>query len=626
LSRDRKLRLKRVLLVGYNNESDIPRQEVVLLKSHNCGELNRKYVGEKVTLAGWVDRRRDHGGLIFIDLRDTGGIVQVVFNPELSKPTHKIANGMRNEFVIRVSGEVALRPPGTENPKLATGDVEVIVDKTEILNPSKTPPFYINEDIEVEEGLRLKYRYLDLRRAKMKENLLLRHRAVKYIRDFLVAKGFIEIETPILIKSTPEGARDYLVPSRIHSGKFYALPQSPQQLKQLLMVAGVEKYFQVAKCFRDEDTRADRQPEFTQLDIEMSFIEEEDILSLLEELFTSMIETVMPDMQVKKPFPRLNYADAMERYGTDKPDLRFGLEIGDLTDIAEKSEFSIFRSVIADGGKVKGICAPGCANYTRKQLDELNKMVQELGAAGLVTISLGDSKGDLDDLTIEVVKSVAAKFLSLEQIKEISKRLGATMGDLLLIIAGRPEVANLALGELRLTIGHRLNLAASNLLTFAFIVNFPLLNRDEVTGRWGPMHHPFTAPRDEGVSLLDTAPEKARGKHYDMVCNGCEIAGGSLRIYTSQLQRKVFKLLGYSDKEVEENFGHLLEAFDYGAPPHGGIAAGIDRLVMILAREETIREVIAFPKSQNATDLTFNAPSPVTDEQLAELHLRLREE
>jgi len=618
--------LKQVLLVGYNNESDIPRQEVVLLKSHNCGELNRKHVGEKVTLAGWVDRRRDHGGLIFIDLRDTGGIVQVVFNPELSKPTHKIANGMRNEFVIRVSGEVALRPPGTENPKLATGDVEVIVDKTEILNPSKTPPFYINEDIEVEEGLRLKYRYLDLRRAKMKENLLLRHRAVKYIRDFLVARGFIEIETPILIKSTPEGARDYLVPSRIHSGKFYALPQSPQQLKQLLMVAGVEKYFQMAKCFRDEDTRADRQPEFTQLDIEMSFIEEEDILSLLEELFTSMIETVMPDMQVKKPFPRLNYADAMERYGTDKPDLRFGLEIGDLTDIAEKSEFSIFRSVIADGGKVKGICAPGCANYTRKQLDELNKMVQELGAAGLVTISLGDSKGDLDDLTIEVVKSVAAKFLSLEQIKEISKRLGATMGDLLLIIAGRPEVANLALGELRLTIGHRLNLAASNLLTFAFIVNFPLLNRDEVTGRWGPMHHPFTAPRDEDVSLLDTAPEKARGKHYDMVCNGCEIAGGSLRIYTSQLQRKVFKLLGYSDKEVEENFGHLLEAFDYGAPPHGGIAAGIDRLVMILAREETIREVIAFPKSQNATDLTFNAPSPVTDEQLAELHLRLREE
>jgi len=599
---------------------------VVLLKSHNCGELNRKHVGEKVTLAGWVDRRRDHGGLIFIDLRDTEGIVQVVFNPELSKSTHKIANRMRNEFVIRVSGEVALRPPGTENSKLATGDVEVIVDKTEILNPSKTPPFYINEDIEVEEGLRLKYRYLDLRRAKMKENLLLRHRAVKYIRDFLAARGFIEIETPILIKSTPEGARDYLVPSRIHSGKFYALPQSPQQLKQLLMVAGVEKYFQMAKCFRDEDTRADRQPEFTQLDIEMSFIEEEDILSLLEELFTSMVESIMPDMQVKKPFPRLAYADVMERYGTDKPDLRFGLEIGDLTDIAEQSEFSIFRSVIADGGKVKGICAPGCASYTRKQLDELNKMVQELGAAGLVTMALGDSNGDLDNLTMDAVKSVAAKFLSLEQIKEISKRLGATMGDLLLIIAGKPEVANLALGELRLKIGYRLNLAAANLLTFAFIVNFPLLNRDEATGRWGPMHHPFTTPRDEDVSLLDTAPEKVRGKHYDMVCNGYEIAGGSLRIYTSQLQRKVFKLLGYSDKEVEENFGHLLEAFDYGAPPHGGIAAGIDRFIMILAGEETIREVIAFPKSQSATDLTFNAPSPVTDEQLAELHLRLREE
>ncbi len=597
-----------------------------MLKSHSCGELNKKCMGKKVTLAGWVDRRRDHGGLIFIDLRDREGIVQVTFNPEVSDQCHKIANELRNEYVIRVSGDVALRPSGTENPKLATGDIEVIVQDVEILNPSETPPFYINEDIEVEEGLRLKYRYLDLRRARMQANLLLRHRVVKFIRNFLEAKGFIEIETPILIKSTPEGARDYLVPSRRHAGRFYALPQSPQQLKQLLMVAGVEKYFQLARCFRDEDTRADRQPEFTQLDLEMSFIEQDDILDLLEELFTSMVETVKPEVPVIKPFSRLTYADAMERYGTDKPDLRFGLEIGDLTDIVAQSEFSIFRSVVAKGGKVRGICAPGCATYTRKQLDELNGVVRGLGAEGLVTIALGTSTGSLDNLTPDKVRSVAAKFLSLEQIKEMAERLGAEMGDLLLIIAGKPELVNVILGELRGELGYRLKLAQPNLFAFAFIVNFPLLKRDEETGQWEPMHHPFTAPRDEDVPSLDTTPEKVRGKHYDMVCNGYEIAGGSLRIYTSHLQRKIFKLLGYSDKEVKGNFGHLLEAFNYGAPPHGGIAAGIDRMVMILAGAETIRDVIAFPKSQTATDLTFGAPSPVTDKQLAELHLRLQEE
>ena len=392
------------------------------------------------------------------------------------------------------------------------------------------------------------------------------------------------------------------------------------------MVAGVEKYFQIAKCFRDEDTRADRQPEFTQLDMEMSFIEEEDLFNLLEELFISMVKAIKPEMKVIEPFPHLTYAEAMERYGTDKPDLRFGLEIKDLTDIAAQSEFSIFHSVVANGGKVKGICAPGCATYTRKQLDGLNKVVQELGAKGLVTMSLGTSAGSLKNLTLDMVRSVAAKFLSLEQIKEMAKRLDAEMGDLLLIIAGETEVVNMALGELRGEIGHQLKLAAPNLLAFAFITDFPLLKRDEGTGRWEPMHHPFTASRDEDASLLDTAPEKVRGKHYDLVCNGYEIAGGSLRIYTSNLQRKIFKLLGYSDEEVDERFGHLLEAFDYGAPPHGGIAHGIDRIVMILAGEETIREVIAFPKTQDATDLTFNAPSPVTEEQLAELHLRLREE
>ena len=597
-----------------------------MLKSHSCGELSKKDVGAEVTLAGWVDRRRDHGRLIFIDLRDREGVVQVVFNPETSASCHKVASEMRSEYVIRVSGEVALRPRGTENPKLPTGDIEVIARNTDILNPSKTPPFYINEDIEVEESLRLKYRYLDLRRARMMKNLLLRHRVVKFIRDFLDAKGFIEVETPILIKSTPEGARDYLVPSRIHPGKFYALPQSPQQLKQLLMVAGVEKYFQIARCFRDEDTRADRQPEFTQLDLEMSFVEEEDIFSLMEELFTSMVEKLKPEMRVLKPFPRLTYAEAMERYGTDKPDLRFGLELGDLTDIAAQSEFSIFRSAIAEGGKVKGICAPGCGGYSRRQLDELNKLVQSLGAGGLVTMSLGTAGGSLNDLTIEMVKSVAARFLTLDQIKKMAHRLGADRGDLLLIVAGKPKLVDMTLSELRQEMGHRLKLADPNLLAFAFIVAFPLLDRNEETGLWEPMHHPFTAPRDEDVPLLDSAPEKVRAKHYDLVCNGCEIAGGSLRIYTSELQRKLFRLLGYSDEEVEERFGHLLEAFDYGAPPHGGIAPGIDRIVMLLAGEETIREVIAFPKNQSAADLTFDAPSPVSEEQLAELHLRLREE
>ena len=597
-----------------------------MLKSHSCGELNKKHVGAKVTLAGWVDRRRDHGGLIFIDLRDREGIVQVVFNPETSKQCHQVASQMRSEYVVRVSGEVAPRPPGTENPKLATGDIEVIARDTEILNPSKTPPFYISEDTEVEESLRLRYRYLDLRRTRMRENLLLRHKVVKFIRNFLDAKGFIEIETPILIKSTPEGARDYLVPSRLYPGKFYALPQSPQQLKQLLMVAGMEKYYQIARCFRDEDTRADRQPEFTQLDLEMSFVEEEDILNLLEELFTSMMEEIKPDWGFIKPFPRLTYAEAMERYGTDKPDLRFGLEIKDLTDIAAQSNFAVFRSALAGGGKVKGICAPGCATYSRSQLDELNKLAQGLGAEGLVTMSLAASAGSLSNLTVEMVRSVAAKFLTLDQIREIAKRLGADVGDLLLIIAGKPEMVDMALGELRREMGHRLKLDDPHLLAFAFIVDFPLLKRSEGKGRWESMHHPFTAPRDEDVPLLDTAPEKVRAKHYDIICNGCEIAGGSLRIYTAELQRKIFRLLGYSDEEIKERFGHLLEAFDYGAPPHGGIAHGIDRMVMLLAGEETIREVIAFPKTQEAADLTFNAPSPVTEEQLAELHLRLREE
>ena len=597
-----------------------------MLKNYSCGELNKKHIGAEVTLAGWVDRRRDHGGLIFIDLRDREGIVQVVFNPEVSEPCHRVGSELRSEYVVRVKGKVTPRPKGTENLKLASGEIEVIAQGAELLNPSKTPPFYINEETEVEESLRLRYRYLDLRRPRMKENLRLRHRVIKFIRDFLDGKGFIEVETPILIKSTPEGARDYLVPSRIHAGKFYALPQSPQQLKQLLMVAGLEKYFQIARCFRDEDTRADRQPEFTQLDLEMSFAQEEDVINLVEGLFTSLVETTKPERRLIKPFPRLSYAEAIERYGSDKPDMRFGLEIKDLTDIAAGSEFAIFQSVIAEGGRVKGIPAPGCAGYTRGQLDELNKLAKGLGAGGLVSISLDAGAGSLSALGMKEVKSVAAKFLTLEQVREMARRLEADPGDLLLIIAGRPQVVSSALGALRQEIGLRLGLADPDLLAFAFITGFPLLGWNGKSGRWEAEHHPFTAPQDEDIPLLDTAPEKVRGRHYDIICNGYEIGGGSIRIHASELQRKVFGLMGYSDDEASELFGHMLEAFDYGAPPHGGIAIGIDRLVMLLARETTIREVIAFPKTQEATDLTFRAPSPVSEAQLKELHLCIREE
>jgi aspartyl-tRNA synthetase len=597
-----------------------------LLKSHSCGELNKKHIGAEVVLAGWVDRRRDHGGLIFIDLRDREGIVQVVFNPEVSGPCHRVGSELRSEYVVRVKGEVTPRPKGTENPKLPSGEIEVIARSAELLSPSKTPPFYINEETEVEEGLRLRYRYLDLRRPRMRGNLVLRHRVIKFIRDFLDGRGFIEVETPILIKSTPEGARDYLVPSRLHAGRFYALPQSPQQLKQLLMVAGLERYFQIARCFRDEDTRADRQPEFTQLDLEMSFVQEDDVLSLVEELFTALVEATKPDMRLIKPFPRLSYAEAMERYGSDKPDMRFGLEIKDLTDIAAGSEFSIFQSAVAEGGRVKGIAAPGCAGYTRGQLDELNRLVRGLGAGGVVTISLDAGAAGLSALDMKDVKSVAAKFLTLEQVREMARRLGAGPGDLLLIIAGRPRVVSGALGALRQEMGLRLGLADPELLSFTFITGFPLLGWNEKSGRWEAEHHPFTAPLGEDIPLLDTAPGKVRGRHYDIVCNGYEIGGGSIRIHSSGLQRKVFSLMGYRDDEIYELFGHMLEAFDYGAPPHGGIAVGIDRLVMLLARETTIREVIAFPKTQEAIDLTFGAPSPVSEAQLRELHLRLREE
>ncbi len=564
--------------------------------------------------------------MIFIDLRDRYGITQVVFNPETSSATHDVASQMRGEYVVQVEGKVSPRPSGTENRGLPTGGIEVVAATATILNRSETPPFYINQDVEVDENIRLRYRYLDIRRSRIRDNLILRHRVVGYIRAFLDARDFVEIETPILIKSTPEGARDYLVPSRVHPSKFYALPQSPQQLKQLLMVAGIDRYYQIAKCFRDEDSRADRQPEHTQLDLEMSFVEEDDILALIEELFTGLIKEIKPDMRLIEPWPRLQYEDAMARFGCDKPDLRFGMELRDLSDVVAESGFGVFRDTVANGGSVRGISVPGYAGCSRSQIEELNNIARSLGAAGLVTMALSNKAVDIASLTMDQVKSVAARFLTVEEVRTIAELLAASPGDMIIIVAGEEHLTGRVLGDLRQEMARRLGLADPTLLAFAFVQEFPLLRWDEETGRWDSEHHPFTAPRNEDVPLLASAPERVHSKHYDIVCNGLELASGSIRIHDSELQTTIFRLLGHSDEQIQERFGTILEAFRYGAPPHGGIAPGIDRLVMILAGEDTIREVIAFPKNQSAVDLTLNAPSTVDDEQLAELHLHLRED
>lgn len=581
-------------------------------RTHTCGDLNKDAIGQQVTLAGWVNRRRDHGGLVFLDIRDRYGITQVICDPERSAEAHRVAAEVRSEYVVQVSGKVVPRLPGTENPNLSTGAIEVAAEHIEILSPSRTTPFPIRDDIQVDESLRLKYRYLDLRRPSMRDNMILRHRVVKAMRDYLDERGFLEIETPILMKSTPEGARDYLVPSRLYPGEFYALPQSPQQLKQLLMVAGLDRYFQIARCFRDEDQRSDRQPEFTQLDVEMSFVDEEDVMNLIEGLLIFLIEETTQKRIKQVPFPRLSFSDVMDRYGTDHPDLRFDLPLVEISDLARAGNFGVFQSALAANGMVKGIRVPGAGGYSRKEIEELTEFARMLGAKGLISLAIGPT-GE--------VKSPLIKFMSREEVQAIIDRLQGEPGDLLLFVADSAKVCNDVLYRLRGKLAELLNLIDPNEMALCWVVDFPLLHFDEEGQRYEAEHNPFSGMDEAHVARLDTDPLNIRAKQYDIICNGYEIGGGSVRINIAEIQKKVFLLMKLSEEEIEEQFGHMLEAFEYGAPPHGGIALGVDRLVMLMANEDSIREVIAFPKTQSATDLMMHAPSPVEEKQLRELHL-----
>jgi aspartyl-tRNA synthetase len=590
-----------------------------MLKSHNCGELRPTHIDQEVTLAGWVNRRRDQGGLIFIDLRDRWGITQATINAQTAPEAHTAAAQVGREYVIQVKGIVRARPEGMINPGLATGAIEIEVQSLRVLNAARSAPFDISSDNKVDEALRLKYRYLDLRRQHMQQNIVLRARVTKFIRDYLYERGFVEIETPILFKTTPEGARDYLVPSRIHPGKFYALPQSPQQLKQLLMVAGYERYFQIARCFRDEDQRGDRQPEFTQLDLEMSFVEREDVMALIEGLMTALVEQVSDRELVTRPFPRLSHQEALARYGTDKPDLRYGLEIVDITDIAGKSGFQVFVNNAAAGKPTRALRIPGCGNYSRKQLSDLEDLAKSAGAKGLAWMAL-ETGGSGQ------VKSPIARFFTVEQLVALMDRLQAQPGDLVLISSDAPAIVAAVLDTMRREFGERLGLADPKKIAFCWVIDFPLFEWNPDENRWDPSHHLFTSPMPQDIPMLDTDPAKVRGQQYDLACNGYEVAGGSIRIHDRQLQEKIFGLIGLDVEDARQRFGHMLEAFEYGTPPHGGIAPGIDRLVMLLAGEPNIREVIAFPKSQQAADLMAGAPSEAEPEQLEELHIAIVED
>ncbi|MCE0451790.1 MULTISPECIES: aspartate--tRNA ligase [Brevibacillus] len=574
------------------------------------GEVTKAHVGQEVVLNGWVQKRRDLGGVIFIDFRDRTGIVQIVFNPEYNKEAWEAADKVRSEYVLVVKGKVVNRAPEAVNPKLKTGEVEVHISEIEILNDAKTPPFLIEDEIDVDEQVRLKYRYLDLRRPEMQRSLLLRSKAAKAFRDYLDENNFLEIETPILQKSTPEGARDYLVPSRVHPGEFYALPQSPQLFKQLLMVSGLERYYQIARCFRDEDLRADRQPEFTQVDIETSFLSMEEILPMMEKMVAHVFKQTI-GVDVPTPFPRLTYADAMARYGSDKPDVRFGMELTDVSDLVATSDFKVFAAAVAGGGQVKAINAKGCGHYSRKEADDLGKFASRYGAKGLAWIGFKDGE----------VKGPIAKFFKEEELNEMKARLAVEEGDLLLFVADKPKVVADALGALRSKLGAELGLIDQSQFAFLWVVDFPLVEWDEDAKRYVALHHPFTRPKDEDLHLFDTDPGQMRAQAYDMVLNGYELGGGSMRIFKREVQEKMFTALGFTPEEARKQFGFLMDAFEYGTPPHGGIALGLDRLIMLLAGRTNLREVIAFPKTASASDLMVNAPDVVDGKQLKELSI-----